>query len=61
MAFCAFHLAHGDPMTLGAYLTLLFNDLWVEYLDQMLLSTLCVVGFAFKFTEQVLWAGAVPQ
>jgi hypothetical protein len=37
-------------------LTLLFNDFGLNIWITMLLSTLCVVGFAFKFTEQVLWA-----
>ncbi len=49
------NFAHGDLMTLGAYLTLLFNSFGLNIWVAMLLSTLCVIGFAL-FTEQVLWA-----
>jgi neutral amino acid transport system permease protein len=49
------NFAHGDLMTMGAYLTLLFNSLGLNVWLAMLLSTLCVIGFGL-FTEQVIWA-----
>ncbi len=49
------NFAHGDFMTLGAYLTLLLNSLGVNVWVAMLVSTIVVIGFAL-FTEQVLWA-----
>ncbi len=49
------NFAHGDFMTLGAYLTLLLNSLGLNVWVAMLLSTIVVIGFAL-LTEQVLWA-----
>jgi neutral amino acid transport system permease protein len=49
------NFAHGDFMTLGAYLTLLFNSLGLNIWLAMLFSTIAVIGFAL-LTEQVLWA-----
>ena len=39
------NFAHGDLMTLGAYLTLLFNSFGLNIWVAMVLSTVCVVGF----------------
>lgn len=49
------NFAHGDFMTLGAYITLLLNSVGVNVWVAMLISTIVVIGFAL-FTEQVLWA-----
>jgi neutral amino acid transport system permease protein len=49
------NFAHGDFMTLGAYLTLLLNSLGFNVWVAMLISTIAVIGFAL-LTEQVLWA-----
>jgi neutral amino acid transport system permease protein len=49
------NFAHGDFMTLGAYLTLLLNSFGLNVWLSMLVSTIAVIGFAL-FTEQVLWA-----
>jgi neutral amino acid transport system permease protein len=49
------NFAHGDFMTLGAYLTLLLNSLGLNVWVAMLISTIVVIGFAL-LTEQVLWA-----
>jgi neutral amino acid transport system permease protein len=49
------NFAHGDFMTLGAYLTLLLNSLGLNIWVAMLLSTIGVIGFGL-LTEQVIWA-----
>jgi neutral amino acid transport system permease protein len=49
------NFAHGDFMTLGAYLTLLLNSSGLNIWLSMLVSTIAVIAFAL-FTEQVLWA-----
>jgi neutral amino acid transport system permease protein len=49
------NFAHGDFMTLGAYLTLLLNGTGLNIWLSILLSTGLVILFAL-FTEQVLWS-----
>jgi len=49
------NFAHGDLMTMGAYLTLLLNSLGLNIWVAMVLSTIGVIGFAL-LTEQILWA-----
>jgi neutral amino acid transport system permease protein len=49
------NFAHGDFMTLGAYLTLLFNGFGINIWISIVISTLGVIAFAL-FTEKVLWS-----
>ncbi|OUC15683.1 MAG: branched-chain amino acid ABC transporter permease [Alkalinema sp. CACIAM 70d] len=49
------NFAHGDLMTLAAYLTFLFNSLGLNIWLAMGLSTIVVIGFALV-TDKFLWA-----
>ncbi|MGI0492619.1 branched-chain amino acid ABC transporter permease [Alkalinema pantanalense CENA528] len=49
------NFAHGDLMTLAAYLTFLFNSLGLNIWLAMGLSTIVVIGFAL-LTDKFLWA-----